>query len=309
MPQVDFENWERENSFKSQRSLLTDADKEWANVDSEERRTEFLAKYQDVLTIEDGSLQPRIKIVTYQSIINRDGIYRTGDHFHKVIGDFIVSVKKEDYSMLATIKLTDGVPLEMSGVNVFQYTTPLEVDLKNTANSRNKVATLCPGGSGTLYIEDEEYNNPSGCRNDRTAYISARSFINLFTGYGDFNGTWRYGDFRQQAVETRVWGRIRNGYCNWSNYSTQLEWRSVTYTMNSPITTGYQADRTLFEYQYISKNVSNKDSGGDVPDIKEVTLFGDVQFNVPIAPIAFKYLYGEGKSRGVGDQWAVIYCP
>lgn len=302
MTQEELDKWEQETLFKSYRSILVDADKEWAALDSEEKKPAFLAKYKDVLNIEDGALVPHIKIFMYQSIINREGVYRTGDHYHKVIGDFIVTVKKEDYYKFNSIKLVNDKPLEAEGLRVYQY---ISNNKDKTINS--KTQATC--SSDQYFKQAEYYLNSSRCRDQRKAFISARSYVSLYVGYGDFNGTWRYGDFYQSAVEIRVWGTIRNWLCSWNNYSTQLEWRSISYRTVGYVTTGYEANRTLNTTQQFTLTAPNFDSVSDVSYIQSQFKHGDIQFNNPIMSWPLLSIYAEGKSRGIGNNWAVIYCP
>lgn len=308
MPQEEFENWEKASSFKSYRSVLIDADTEWATIDNEEKEAVFLDKYKDVLSLQDDALVPHIKAVMYQSIINRQGIYRTGDHFHKVLGDFIVSVKKEDYNKLTAVRLVDGVP-DTDGVRVFRYT---DTGFGYSASGRTK--TSC--SSSPYYKEDEYFYNMDQCKDDRKAFISVLSYVSLFTGYGDFNGTWRYGDFYQEAGQIRVWGTRRMAItCNFNSYSNPLQWQNVTYKAFYPHILGYGADQTWFEmittpyspYQ-VTINVPNFSSGGGLTQWTENQYFGPVIFNTPLWAEPFSYIRAEGKSQGIGNNWAIVLC-
>lgn len=258
----------------------------------------------------------------YQSIVNREGIYRTGDHFHKVIGDYIISVKKEDYNKLSTIKLDNGKPLATEGLEIFQYAEIGEIR-KNEINARvsNTAALYCyhPLSStnsnplyNSYYKENDYYYNPSGCRDDRMAFISTVPFVSQFVGIRDFNGSPFYGSWYQSAVQVRVWGRIRNGWCNWSNYSTQYEFRGFNYTMDGGVIIGFSYVQHLIEYQTFTRNVDDYNSISDVPEVVKNDFFGDVALN-PIpsggGPKPWQSLYVEGKSRGIGNNWILIQCP
>lgn len=249
----------------------------------------------------------------YQSIVNRQGIYRTGDHYHKLIGDYIVSVHKEDYRNLSSIKVVDEMTLRANGVKVFNYTTG---DVSNSASGRTKASCDYVNGSTR---QAEYFYNPANCQNDRKAFISSRDFWSVFTGYGDFNGTSRYGDFYQKAVEFRVWAQRRYAItCNFNNYDNPLEWRSITFTRWGAQVYGYASDWSLFWWQVYTVNVPNWSSGGaNVMSYADVVPYGDVVFNTtsttshPNQPNLYgvhEYLYAEGTSQGIGNNWAVLLC-
>ena len=131
----------------------------------------------------------------------------------------------------------------------------------------------------------------------------------MYVGNGDFNGAQRYGDFFQSAVQIKIWGKKRNGFCGWGDYATQLEWRSINYTLRGWITVGYEPNRTLAGLQEFTIPLDNYDTVVDLQSYLKNFKFGDLQFNNAITVNPFIRIYAEGKSRGVGDNWAVIFCP
>lgn len=307
-PQTELNNWENESSFKSYRSVLSDANSEWDLADTEEKRNTFIIKYKDVLSVVDSSLVPHIKVFMYQAIVNREGIYRTGDHYHKVVGDFIVTVKKEDYNKLLSVQLEDESSYSGEGKEVVRYTNTRNAEKSGKMNGR----TLATCGSDLYYKEAEYYLNARKCKDGRKAYISALSFISKFTGNGSFNGTERYGDFSQSAIQIAVWGKKRGSWCGWGNYSTQLEWRSVSLTIPGYVIVGYEANRTISGTNVFNLNIPDVNSdneGGDTELLKRDYKFGDLLFNNNVSVFGINKIYAEGKSRGVDNNWAVIFCP
>lgn len=256
MNEQEFSDWEDQNSFKSLRRVLAQAEKEWMEIKQEQDIPVFQKKYADVLSIQDESIVPHIKVFSYQSIINREGIYKTGNHYHKVIGDYIITVPESDYNRLKNVKSVDEFSDNNSAWRIIRYA---DTEMSGSDINGARVSATCTPGQ--FYKEAQYQNSASKCRDGRRAYISALSYMYVFTGYGDFNGTTRYGDFYQQAVMIQLWAKIRN----WD--------------------------------------------GGDKQLARQINKFGDVIYNNQPSYSSFLYIYAEGKSRGVGDNWAVIFCP
>lgn len=79
--------------------------------------------------------------------------------------------------------------------------------------------------------------------------------------------------------------------------------------MTGPKTIGYETHRSLWTAETKRYTVPNQSSITDTYKYKVIVQIGDVQFNNRPPAYAFSYIYAEGKTRGVGENWAIIYCP
>jgi len=289
MTDQELDNWEKDNSFTSYRTVLEQANEEWKSIVSYEDKTKFLKKYEDILSLQDSTITPFISIFLYQSIVNREGIYETNGFLNRVIGEYIVTMEKKDSQKLRSLKAIDidwnegRVLDEKNGMRIFKF-----IGFDSNTNARTN--STC-----TTYMQAEYYYNPSGCRNDRKAYISAKSYLTLSTKSD--------GDWRQPRVEILVWGKIRNGWCNWDSYLTLLEYRSVSFEIMAWSNQNGVSIPTLF-----SRILPDY-----APTYEKSTLpwdqaIGDPLLNQLINPSAFNRLHAEGKSRGVDYNWAIIDC-
>ncbi|WP_224998050.1 hypothetical protein [Cesiribacter sp. SM1] len=291
MTDEELDDWEKNHAFISFRSILKQANLEWDSLSTEDERNSFLMKYQDVVTIEDGNLKPKISIRLYQSIVNREGLYETYGHLNKVMGDFIVSVKKEDYGKLNKIRFIDDNNKENlpQGVQVIKY---IGIDPDSEVNTRSN--TLC-----STNIQAEYFYNQSNCRDDRKVIISAKSYVLLNT-----ISTYPYKQGAQPRVEIKVWPEIRSGtWCNWSKYLNPLKYKNVAFTVMA------LSDPNSVNPTLITRNIPDY-----APTDEREHLIWDQAMGatVPrernISAYPFTSFHGEATSRGVGDNWAVLDC-
>jgi hypothetical protein len=287
MSDQELDSWEQENHFVSYRSIINQANIEFNLISTEEEQKVFLKKYNDILTIKDSTLTSRINIHLYQSIVNREGIYETNGYLNKVVGEYILTVRKENYQKIHSINSDNfnqkNEILKKQGISIFKFTG-------SNINTNARTNATC-----STYMEAEYYDNPSGCRNDRRVYISAKSYV-TFSAQSD-------GDWRQPRVELKVWGTIRNGWCNWSDYGTQLEYRSVSFSLMGWIFQNGSATPTSY-----SINLVDYSTTYDRTSLPWDQPIGDRVLNQAIYPAAFSSLHAEGSSRGVGYNWAIIDC-
>jgi hypothetical protein len=286
MTKEELDSWEKENSFISYRSIINEANKEWELVSSEDEKTSFLEKYGDILTINDGLLIPSISILMYQSIVNREGIYETDGYLNKVIGDFIVSAKKEDYRKIVDVNsefLIDVKGIENSGLKMTRLT-----GMESNSDARTN-------GTCSTIMEATYFDNHSKCRDDREVYLEVKSYLTYWTN--------SEGEWRQPRVSIGVAGRYRNYWCNWFSYDTQLEYRSVSFSIIAWTNQNYVGVPTLF-----TRTPSNKSTTIDHSSLIWDQPIGDPLLNQYVTPSAFTSLHAEASSRGVGYNWAIIDC-
>ncbi|WP_224998049.1 hypothetical protein [Cesiribacter sp. SM1] len=285
MSKEELDEWEQSMSFLSYRSILDKAYIELEAIDTEESKTSFLKKYQDVLTLQDDALTPLISIPLYQAIVNREGIYETNGYLNKVVGDFIVSAKKSEYQTLKSIKSIDinnnTKRLEKEGLIISRY-AGASVTPKIQANERVLVACSTEMVAGYYY-------NRSGCGDDRKVDLSAKSYVAVSTS--------AYGNWYQPRVKIQVLPTKRLGtWCTWVSYNTPTQARNIAYSiMAFEVENGFPVRKLLYFYP---------------PDFTSYYDYpvGSPVMNFIFDPIPFSSFYGEATSQGVGDNWAILEC-
>lgn len=290
LSQDELSNWEREKGYVSYRTVYRQALDEWLLI-SEDDEEEFVKKYSDILTLENGSIIPKIKITLYQSIVNRDGIYETGDFVNKIQDNFILSVDKKDAEKLnLSESIVSGIRnnknKDYGGVRYFKFSQD-----EAKFETQGKVQAICSTNMTASY-----FYNQSNCRNDRQVFISARSYYTVFNNYE--------GDRRQPRVEIKVWGKLRTGtFCNWKEYATTLSYRNVSFSIMAWEVVGLVATPKLY-------NVSLPDyyPTDDRLNLPWDQPIGNPVLNQGISASAFTNLHAEGSSRGVNGNWAIIDC-
>lgn len=279
-------SWEQSKGFVSLRTVWKNA---MSEVSSSESYDDFLSiakKYSDISFVKDSALVPFIDIRLYQSIVNRSGLYAEGDRINKVIGEYIISVPINEVSKLSDLSHTSDITslLTNKEFKVFRYTG-------DSYDESGRKMSSC-----STYQEASYYDNPSGCKNDREVYVSARSYTTRST-------TWE-GDWITPRVELKVWGRIRNNWCNWKNYETQLEYRNASFHIMA----------FTFQNGVASPVLVSQDAIGDYApqddrrDLRWDQQVGERVLNMNFSGNPFIDLHFEGKSRGAGDNYAVLDC-
>lgn len=291
MTPEEFSNWEKTRNFTSYRSILKEAYEELDSINTEEERNAFIDKYKDILSYSEDHWTPKIQISLYQSIANREGIYETNGYLNKVTENLIITVKKEDYDKLNKLKDLDYHSLvnkssKSEGLTVFQYTG------SSPSIQARTLLTPCGTDMTTSY-----FLNSSKCKDDRKVFINARSYI---ASYSDYRGDWR-----QPRVSIKVWGERRKGtWCNWIRYFTALSYRNVAFSIyaweNHPNGTSTT--------KLYSRTLPNYAPTDDRNDLIWDQSIGDPVLNEPIVANPFQVFHGEGSSRGVNNNWAVLDC-
>jgi hypothetical protein len=293
MTNQELDAWEATNSFVSYRHILHGARVQWDTIQSLSEQIEFEKRYSDILGVDDSSnLIPVINIEVLQSIVNRKGIYETDGYLNRIIGDWIVTVAKKNASILFSADLDPEALSGHSSATIFRYTNSVP---ENQFLART--AETC-----ATYLEKSYYWNPSGCKDDRMAYVSAQSYIATFN---EIDGVYRY-----PRIKFKVWGtrRSANPFCNWSDYDTQLEYRNASYSVwawqRITLTSSSSTSQPYFYQATLPAN-----SVELAYNLTWDRPIGDWTFNEPISASAFSQVNIEGKSRGIDNNWIVVSCP
>jgi len=290
MNDQELDQWEKNQDFVSFRTVLNTAYKESETIQTEKDLSQFLDKYNDILTLEDSILTPSIKIYTHQAITNRDGIYQTGEYLNKIIGDYVVTADKSRLKILKTLNSTDQLQGKIDGVQIFRYVGPID------QNSIGRTNASCGTNMFASYFKNE-----SGCRNDREVNLFVTSYRNIST---NTSSTYYY-----PKVEIIVQPRKRLGtVCSWTGYDNPTELRNTSFSIYGWQRLSYTSSGTTSQlalYSFTLPYVYNPYGNG----YKWTQAIGDWTFNEPVGAFPFTTLHAEGKSQGVGvDGWAVIDC-
>jgi hypothetical protein len=281
----ELDAWETKKGFISMRTILNRAKLEASLANSYEEFLVVAKKFSDVAFVEDSTLVPFIGISFYQSIVNREGFYKTGDFIHKVIGNYIITTHVNDFSKLDGLsQQTDPNSLKsIEAIKSFKY-------FGTDSDDNGRTAAAC-----SSYQEASYFANASKCRDDREVYVSGKSYMTMWTGFE--------GDWYQPRVELKVWGRIRNGWCNWNDYDTELSYRNASFDI---MAWSYQGGvlSTKLEHRVISDYAPS----GDRRNLRWDTAMGDPVLNVSLPTNSFINLHFEGASRGTNNNYAVLDC-
>ncbi len=290
MSELELSNWEVKKDFISYRSVYRKAVQEWDSVSSKEERILFMKEYDDVLFIRDSIIYPRIDVVLYQSLTNRQGIYETEGIVNKIEGDYIISVEKKDVNKLMHSRdlidgLSAGLEANVEGIRYFKFL------FSNNQSISSRINAACSAEITASY-----FYNQSNCRDDREVYISARSFFTLTTSV--------FGDKRQPRVEFKVWGKLRTGtFCRWKDYETTLAYQNITFSIMAWEVLNLIPLPKLYSYSLPDYAPTN-----DRLDLTWNQPIGSQVINLSIVAQPFLSLHAEGSSRGVDNNWAVLDC-
>jgi hypothetical protein len=295
MTEEQLDNWERTNNFVSYRSVLKAAYKKLETVSNDEQFSRFLSEYNDIFNfnLQDSSLRPKIEISLIQATVNREGIYQTDIYYNRIVGDYVVIAKSEEYQRLRQITTSDLEYLTNADpIRFFKFTNQ---EVQTDLNARTN--TTCP-----TFLTDSFYYNPSGCRNDRKAFVSAQSYERLYT---DPTGTYYH-----PRVRFRVWGEIRNRLCWWNYYATLYEYRNVSFSIWKWERISMTPTASVSQPKFHSLSLPDNfvDDGFQLGLTWDKPI-GDWRFNENYPTSPFTTVFIQGKSRGIGDNWITISCP
>jgi len=289
--QDGFSNWEREKGYVSYKSIYRQALNEWQTTEDEDAVQSFINKYDDILTISEGNVIPRVTVELYQRIVNRQRIYQTNSFINKIEEEYILTVKIEDADKLLTSKkiVEDIRKGRKSGEDGVLFSKFISEDV--SVNLASRAEATCTTNMVASY-----FYNQSNCRNDRQVYISAKSYFTLYSNYE--------GDRRQPRVEIKVWGKLRTGtFCNWKEYETTLAYRNVSFAVMAWEVIGNITSAKLYIY-----NPPDYAPTNDRYNLPWDQPIGNPVLNQPINASPFNSLHAEGTSRGVDGNWAIIDC-
>lgn len=288
MTDSELDAWEQGRSFVSMRKVLLNARREWSSITSEEERRQFVARYSDVLALQDSSIVPHIAIEHIQSYVNRQGIYITETFANRVLGEYVISCSTKHIDDLLAIEDVNQIQDNGTKFRIQRYTG-------ESPNSSSRSMVAC-----ATFLQGTYFLNESSCRDDREAFVSAQSYLEPFNGSG---GTTTYS-----RVKLRVWGRYRNGWCTWHDYETQLEYRNTSFSIYARERLTSTPTYSTSQLKLYSLSLSDN-SVEDEYELKWDTPIGDWVFNESIVAQPFTSLHIEGKSRGIDNNWIVINCP
>lgn len=292
MSREQLDAWESSKGFVSYRTVLNEAYGELERAESAQDYTRILVEYSDILYMRDSSVSPIIEIPLIQAIVNREGIYQTDVFYQRIIGDYVVTAEAKELDGLRRFKKSDlEVTSSNESIRVFKY-----VDGADDIRSDTKTSAAC-----STFLTDSYYYNMDGCKNDRKAFVSAQSYQSLYT---DATGT-----YYTPRVKFRVWGEIRSWTCGWNIYSTQYEYRNVSFSIwqweRISMGPGFSVSQPRFFSMSLPDMSIDNGSLGLTFDFP----VGDWRFNENYATSPFTSVYIEGKSRGVGNNWVIVSCP
>ncbi|QLH32809.1 MAG: hypothetical protein HWD62_10625 [Cyclobacteriaceae bacterium] len=143
-------------------------------------------------------------------------------------------------------------------------------------------------------LQASYYNNPSGCKNDRT--VSIRAYTSFTVA----------GSFYTPNLISEAWGMKRNWLCNWSHYETKLQtrdsWINVYMRIESSL-----GDGIYFVYDFPDYNGAND-------EYEHILFQGNMYAAIerlggPVPDIGLYRIHEEASSAGVGSSnWAIINC-
>lgn len=231
----------------------------------------MLREYSDVLTLVEDEYVPAIDNFVYGSLCNRNRIYRAGGYTYRVFdSEYLIRTETENEEALMKISALDG--LDENIFSVLQYQQN-EQSLTGCGSSTKKQAVY--------------FDNEGRCTDDRKVFITLQA-TPLDKGPDEPC---------RIVVSSKVEGKIRDFWCDWSSYKTRLKTRNSFYTLRAKgVITSVFVD-------------AFSDYSGEVKwhvEKKEYVMPWD-KTKLPV--LTFDNVHAEASSRGVGfDHWAVIDC-
>jgi hypothetical protein len=256
----------------------------------------LLRANEDIVEVMGDEANPRIKALGYAAVTDRAGLFYVGGTLHKVLPDVVVS------SQDGRLDTIDAAIASMGALGMSH--------LDRMATPAEGVRVARYDGASLSKLQELV---PYGCTDYKSAF---------FVGDDrkvDFDiWTWPYycadccGNYYYQVkVEGKLKGFKKNIWGNWtdSNYTTSYQYQNLEFQVTAPQVYGYNGVHSLFNYQPYTVSSSY---GGSPGDMKTWTIgtwnVGNMVQNSPINAPYFDKVKGQGKSRGVGNNWAEICC-
>lgn len=264
------------DGFESFNEVYYRALNEISSITTEEDHERLLAAYSDVLTLVEDEYIPVIDNFIYGSICNRGRLYKSGGYIHKALdSEHLIFTEEENEEALMKIRSLDGLDLDVFRVIRYQ---------KNEQG--------LTGCGSSMKFEAVYFDNHTRCTDDRRVYIGTQASYTCA------------GPSCSVAIESKVWGKKRNSWCNWRGYSTKLYNRNCS--LNVRVTLG--ATDVSFPAIYSDySSLNDQPLHTLAPGILFVNAF---QWDGKTMPaVTFNSIHLEGSSRGVGtNHWAIIDC-
>lgn len=287
----DLDEWETNNNFVSYRTEINKAHRQLEMIETEREWKNFLDEYRDILSLKDSLIAPHITVPLYQAVVNREGVYQTGNYVNKLIKNYVLTVEKEKAFLL-----TDLNGIDNNVNSILNLAAQRDIDFFEYSNDVDSNASVRTNAACSTIEYGSYYFNPSGCKDDRKVFIDAKSYITISRTYE--------GDWRQPRVSIQVYAGKRKGtFCNWVGYSTTMDRRNISFGIMN-----WTNQNGVLEPKYYDINVPDESSSYDVTAIGWDYAVGSKALNQLISPSPFTYFYGEASSRGVAGNWAIINC-
>jgi hypothetical protein len=299
--------WEEKNGFYSIRRRVSEG-YEAINKANQKESLEDLNKalkdYKDVIFENDTAYCDIYPSTSYQLITNRKSLYIASNLILKSTPEQIEVYGLEDLN-----RLNNGIQIEpLKQFSNYYYKHPTGAKYTNSDD-----------------ITREYFDNPDGCKHDRRVYVHLADVVEYYPSIcTDSTGFQFDAMVGFVLVEVCAYGTYRNWLCKWSNYSTELAWRNVSFSVygfqnNSaaefPIEV-CNAPNTSSEIVLYSGAISPYSSAGQDRDrISEHIFLGnpilnenDAYINLRDNYLGFVSAHAEATSRGVGflENWAII---
>lgn len=169
-----------------------------------EEHLSLLLKYESLIQLSDSTYSPKISNFLYRTIANSDGLYIAGGFVHKVLNNNLMVISdKKNLEEVRLIESIESLPQSRIKFDLFEY------QIEGSKLDNAKTQSLFCGDQ----LQASYYNNPSGCKNDRT--VSIRAYTSFTVA----------GSFYTPNLISEAWGMKRNWLCNWSHYETKLQTR------------------------------------------------------------------------------------
>ncbi|MCF6242934.1 MAG: DUF4848 domain-containing protein [Bacteroidales bacterium] len=276
-------SWYKQNDFESMWLIYNKAYNELEKLTTDTEIYKFVNKYQEYFEIvidENGevNLVEKIDNPLYARIVNKNGEYTYKGKVNKIIGNKLISINEEDYSVIKNLKASDIIEIAKNDEQIELF------DLTGREASNIFKSGNCGSSKEATYTRDERR-----CKHDRKVTLNIGTYV-------------IYNSFRSVYIVAAVYGKRKFG-CIWSRYKTALSLRNVSFSVR------YQVIGQLpgggAAYDYYSSTIPNSDIESN--ELVKANYKDDILIS------SYKHSYftrvsGKATSRGVGSNWAVIDC-
>jgi hypothetical protein len=287
MTSTELDYFEHEHGFISLRTHLNNAFDALEKIESELEFNAFMERNKDILSFNGDEIVPTIELPTLQAVVNRQGLYITGDFVNRILGNVVLSAHVSEYSRLANVKSINDDLVRSGKASAFSFKGLTNHSTAKTqqACSSNMVQSISV--------------TPGSCKNHRQVIARTEYWVDTYT-----DGT---GTYYQPMVTLYVTGKKKNLFCSWVDYETELDYRNVTFSAWAWLRTGMNQYASITEPRFFEFAIADAHTPFQLNLIWEQAI-GDWRFNQYTQSQAFETMHFEGKSRGV-DAWVSVICP